>query len=287
MKIHEFYQQKPLTISFEVFPPRTDELIAKLHLTLEELKALKPAFISVTFRPDRSSRDLTFELARRIKEDLGIESMAHFTCIGASREVIRRDLDLARDMGIENILALRGDPPPDQGEFPQGDFPHASDLVTFMRGHYDFGIGVAGYPEGHIECPDKQQDLEHLRLKVEAGGQFIITQLFFDNRYFYDFVQRARRIGIGVPIVPGLLPILNAAQVQRFAALCGATIPAELLAALDRFGDDQAALEQFSIDYATRQCADLIEHGVQGLHFYCLNRAHLVRAILRDLGRSP
>lgn len=286
MKIREFYRRFPLTLSFEVFPPQTEGGVAALYGTLEELGTLGPAFISVTFRPDRSSRDLTFQIAAWIRRHLGIEAMAHFTCIGASREVIRRDLDMARTLGLENILALRGDPPQDglPTDQSQGDFRYASELVAFIKAHYDFGIGVAGYPEGHIECHDRGKDLEHLKRKVEAGGEFIITQLFFDNSYFYEFVERARRIGIHVPIIPGILPILSTTQVKRFAALCGATLPPDLLWELDRLKENEADVQKLGVEYATRQCRDLLEQGVQGLHFYCLNRSASVRAIFQNLG---
>jgi methylenetetrahydrofolate reductase (NADPH) len=286
MKIREFYQWFPLTLSFEVFPPKTEGQVTRLHGTLEELQTLEPAFISVTFRPDRTSRDLTFQIAAWVRHHLGIEAMAHFTCIGASQEVIRRDLDMAHTLGLENILALRGDPPGDllSADSPQGDFRYARELVAFIKAHYDFGIGVAGYPEGHIECPNRGKDLEHLKRKVEAGGEFIITQLFFDNRYFYDFVERARRIGIHVPIIPGILPILNMAQVKRFSALCGATLPPDLLQALNRLGENEADVQKLGVEYATWQCYDLLKQGVQGLHFYCLNRSASVRAIFQNLG---
>lgn len=286
MKIREFYQWFPLTLSFEVFPPKTEGQVVKLYDTLEELKTLGSAFISVTFRPDRTSRDLTFQIAGWIKHHLGIEAMAHFTCIGASRDVIRRDLDMVRTLGLENIMALRGDPPQDRlpADWPRSDFCYASELVALIKAHYDFGIGVAGYPEGHIECSDKHKDLEHLKHKIEAGGEFIITQFFFDNRYFYDFVERARWMGIHVPIIPGILPILNTAQVKRFVALCGVTVPLDLLQTLDRLGESEADVQKLGVEYATRQCYDLLEQGVQGLHFYCLNRSASVQAIFQNLG---
>lgn len=286
MKIRELYHWLPLTLSFEVFPPKTEGQVAALYDTLEELETLGPNFISVTFRPDRTSRDLTFQIAAWMKHHLGIEAMAHFTCIGASREVIRRDLDMARALGLENILALRGDPPGDglPADWPQSEFRYASELVALIKAHYDFGIGVAGYPEGHIECPDRGKDLEYLKRKVEAGGEFIITQLFFDNRYFYDFVERARQIGIHVPIIPGILPILSTAQVKRFAALCAVTLPPDLLQTLDRLGENKADVQKLGVEYATQQCYDLLKQGVQGLHFYCLNRSASVRAIFQNLG---
>lgn len=286
MKIREFYARSSLTYSFEVFPPKTDSGVRELYETLAALKTLGPSFVSVTFRSDRSSRDLTFAIADHVKRHLGLESMAHFTCMGATREEIIRDLDLAREMGLENILALRGDPPRGNVEFVPFSrvCRFACELITLIKERYDFGIGVAGYPEGHVECPHQEDDLLHLKAKVDAGGEFVITQLFFDNRYFHEFVERARTIGINVPIVPGVLPILNSAQVKRFAALGGVTIPPQLERDLERWGEDEEAMRQFGVDYATQQCLDLLEHGVPGIHFYCLNRSEVVQAIFENLG---
>ncbi len=286
MKIRDFYDRSSVTYSLEVFPPKTDGGILKLYRTIAELRDLGPSFVSVTFAPDRSNRDTAFQIAAQVKEELGLESMFHFTCIGATKEQIIRDLDMARDLGLENVLALRGDRPEEAPSVPAGSaFQYASQLVRLIKERYDFGIGVAGHPEGHIESPDIEQDLRHLKEKVDAGGEFIITQLFFDNRYFYDFVERARQIGIHVPIIPGILPILNQAQVKRFAALTGATIPPDLARDLERLGDDDVAVRKLGIDYATRQTLDVLEQGVQGIHFYCLNRSASVKAILTSLGR--
>ncbi len=285
MKIREFYNRSPVTYSFEVFPPKTDRGIVKLYRTIAELKALGPSFISVTFAPDRSNRDRTFQIAAHVKKKLGLESMFHFTCIGASKEQIIQDLDLAWDLGLENVLALRGDRPESTPSVPVANtFQYAYQLVRLIKERYDFGIGVAGHPEGHIECRDKEQDLRHLKRKVDAGGEFVITQIFFDNDHFYDFVERAQRIGIDVPIIPGILPILNLPQVNRFADLCGATIPPSLARDLDRLGDDEAGVQRLGVDYATRQTLDLLEQGVPGIHFYCLNRSASVEAIFKNLG---
>jgi len=284
MKIREFYARSPLTYSFEVFPPRTDAGMLGLYRTLAELKPLGPSFISVTFAPDRSNRDLTFQIAAHVKKELGLESMFHFTCIGASREQIIQDLDMARDLGLENVLALRGDRPekPPSAE-TTSTFQNAYQLVQLIRELYDLGIGVAGHPEGHSESPDRERDLQHLKEKVDAGGEFVITQFFFDNDYFYDFVERAQRLGIDVPIIPGILPIINLAQVSRFTALCGATIPTSLARDLERLAENEAAVREMGIDFATQQCLGLLEHGVLGIHFYCLNRASAVKVILENL----
>jgi len=285
MKIRDFYSQSPPTYSFEVFPPKTDRGVLKLYATIAELKALGPSFISVTFAPDRSNRDRGLQITAHLKSELGLESMFHFTCIGATEEQIIQDLDMARDLGLENILALRGDRPEEAPSAPITNSEcYAYELVLLIKERYDFGIGVAGYPEGHIECQDKEQDLQHLKQKVDAGGEFVITQIFFDNGYFYDFVERAQRIGISVPIIPGILPILNLAQVKRFVALSGATIPPDLARDLERVGEDEAEVRKLGIDYATQQTQDLLEQGVPGIHFYCLNRCASVKGIFKNLG---
>lgn len=285
MKIREFYARSPLTYSFEVFPPKTDRGVLKLYHTIAQLKALDPSFISVTFAPDRSNRDRAFQIAAHMKKKIGLESMFHFTCIGATEEQIIQDLEMARELGLENTLALRGDWLEDPPSAPVGNtFRNAYQLVHLIKDHYDFGIGVAGHPEGHIECPDKEQDLQHLKEKVDAGGEFVITQIFFDNGYFYDFLERAQGIGINVPIIPGILPILNLAQGKRFAALAGATIPRNLARGLERLGDDEDEVRKLGIDYATQQSLDLLEQGVPGIHFYCLNRSASVKAIFKNLG---
>ncbi|HJX39067.1 MAG TPA: methylenetetrahydrofolate reductase [NAD(P)H] [Anaerolineae bacterium] len=285
MKIRDFYARSPVTYSFEVFPPKTDRGVLELYHTIAELKDLGPSFVSVTFAPDRSSRDRTFRIAAHVKKKLDLESMFHFTCIGATREQIIHDLDMARDLGLGNVLALRGDRPTEAPSIPaRNAFDYAYQLVLLIKERYDFGIGVAGHPEGHIECPDKERDLQHLKLKVEAGGQFVITQVFFDNNHFYDFVEGAKRAGIDVPIVPGIMPILNLPQVNRFADLCGATIPPRLARDLERLGSDDAAVRKLGIDHATQQCLGLLERGVPGIHFYCLNRTTAVREIFKNLG---
>lgn len=286
LKIREFYARSPVTYSLEVFPPKTSGGIVKLYRTIAELKALGPSFISVTFAPDRSNRDRTFQIAAHVKKKLGLGSMFHFTCIGASKEQIIQDLDLAWELGLENVLALRGDRPESAPSVPVANtFQYAYQLVLLIKERYDFGVGVAGHPEGHIESRDIEQDMRHLKEKVDAGGEFIITQIFFDNHYFYEFVERAQRVGIDVPIIPGILPIVNQAQARRFAALTGATIPPDLERDLERMGGDEAAVRRLGIDYASRQTLDLLEQGVPGIHFYCLNRSASVEAIFKNLGR--
>jgi methylenetetrahydrofolate reductase (NADPH) len=286
MRIQDLYARRAVTYSFEVFPPRSDRGTLKLYSTIIDLKALGPSFISVTFAPDRSNRDRTFQIAAHVKKKLGLESMFHFTCIGATEEQLIRDLDRARELGLENVLALRGDWPQSlPGSQDCGTFHYAYQLVQLIKERYDFGIGVAGHPEGHIESPHKDMDLQHLKEKIEAGGEFVITQIFFDNRHFYGFVERAREIGINVPIIPGILPITSLEQVNRFVDLCGATLPTSLTRELERLGDDEVSVRKLGIDHATRQSLDLLEQGVPGLHFYCLNRPESVKEIFGNLGR--
>lgn len=286
MKIREFYARLPLTYSFEVFPPKTDDEIRKLYDTIAELKAWGPRFVSVTFRPDRSQRDKTFQIAAHVKHNLGIESMAHLTCVAATEDQICQDLDMARVLGLENILALSGDPPKGSTQSVAGErtLRYASQLVALIKQRSDFGIGVAGHPEGHSECRDRDKVLRDLQRKVDAGAEFVITQLFFDSRYFYEYVERARKLGIHISIIPGILPILSTAQVKRFTALSGATLPPSLERDLERLAGDDTAVQKLGVDYATQQCLDLLEQGVPGIHFYCLNRSASVKAIFKNLG---
>jgi methylenetetrahydrofolate reductase (NADPH) len=211
--------------------------------------------------------------------------MAHITCIGSTKEEIDNILKEFKENGIENVLALRGDPP--QGEeifIPrEGGFRYANELVEFIKEKYDFCIGVAGHPEGHVECPTLEEDLENLKRKVDAGGDFIVTQLFFDNRFYFDFVERARKIGITVPIIPGIMPILNLGQVKRFTEMCGSSIPDKLLQKLESVKEDNAAVEAFGIEHALKQCQGLLDNGAPGIHFYTLNRSKATQQILENL----
>ncbi len=239
MRISEMLAKDGRTFSFEFFPPKTPEGEKNLYETVEVLRRHRPSFVSVTYGAGGSTRQKTVEIVSTIKNDIGIEAMAHLTCVGSSRADLFNVLDSLEEEGIENVLALRGDPPKGETQFvphPDG-FSHACDLVAAIRRHYDFTIGVAGYPEGHVECPDKKQDLEHLKLKVDAGGEFIITQLFFDNDDYFDFVKHARHLGIAVPIIPGIMPVTNYAQIQKFTQMCGAKLPDEMIEALEPIGN--------------------------------------------------
>ncbi len=285
MKIKAILEKVHPSFSFEFFPPKDNEGFDKLFTTITQLKPCQPTYVSVTFGAGGSTRTKTIDLVGRIKNEIGLESMAHLTCVGSDKEYIAAILDTLRAQGIQNILALRGDPPQGQEKFekPENGFAYANELVAFIRANYDFCIGVAGYPEGHIECPDKKADLDHLKRKVDAGADFIVTQLFFDNRYYFDFIDRAQNLGIQVPIIPGIMPILNVKQVQRFTKMCGSTIPAALMERLDAVQDDPETVRQLGIDHATEQCERLLQEGAPGIHFYTLNRSNATLKILESL----
>jgi methylenetetrahydrofolate reductase (NADPH) len=285
MKIVDLFANGKPLFSFEFFPPKTPEGVLHLFETIGHLKPLAPSFVSVTYGAGGSTRHLTVHLVERIKKELGIEAMAHLTCVGATRDEIDQVLDQLAACGIENILALRGDPPNMQGTFTPtlNGFPYASELTAHIRKKFNFSLGGACYPEGHIECRDLQKDLEHLKLKVDSGVDFIITQLFFDNQYFYDFLDRARKAGIHIPIIAGIMPVTNVNQVKRFTKMCGASLPKTLLSRLELVEHDDAAVSEIGIAHAIFQCGDLLAQGVPGIHFYTLNKSSATRAILKSL----
>ncbi|HYD50767.1 MAG TPA: methylenetetrahydrofolate reductase [NAD(P)H] [Terriglobales bacterium] len=289
MRILERIGSGAPVFSFEFFPPKTVQGEEALYRTIDRLRPLQPDFVSVTYGAGGSTRTKTIELVSRIKHELGIEAMAHITCVGASRDQIATVLDELRSAGIENVLPLRGDPPRDQPGFerPENGFGYASELVQFIRERNDpFCLGAACYPEGHVECVDRELDLTHLQQKVEAGVDFLITQLFFDNADYFEFVARARARGIELPIVAGIMPITNVAQIQRFTSMCGATIPAELQQRLEAVRDDEDAVREIGVSHATAQCVELLEGGAPGIHFYTLNQSIATRAILERLRRG-
>jgi len=287
MRISTYFKSGRPVFSFEFFPPKTDEGVEHLFQTIGELKALAPAFVSVTYGAGGSTRQRTVELVQRIKGEHGIEAMAHLTCVGSNREAIDRTLCQLKEAGMENVLALRGDPPKGEGTFsrPADGFSYAYELVGYIRKHHDgsFSLGGACYPEGHVECRDLDKDLAHLKKKVETGLDFIITQLFFDNRHYFEFVKRARAIGIQIPILPGIMPITNVGQVKRFTEMCGVSIPASLLSALEPVQDDPEAVMRLGIEHAAAQCRELLSRGAPGIHFFTLNKSPATRAILESL----
>jgi methylenetetrahydrofolate reductase (NADPH) len=291
MRICDCFRSGTPVFSFEFFPPKTDEGVRNLYATISELAPLRPSFVSVTYGAGGSTRDLTVDLVTRIKGEIGLEAMAHLTCVGHSAEELAHVLDRLRAAGIENVLALRGDPPRGETQFvrPENGFGYAQELVRFIRSRYDFCLGGAGYPEGHVEAPDRETDLVHLKEKAESGIDFIITQLFFDPEDYFRFVERARAIGISLPIVPGIMPVQNVNQVERFTTMCGASIPSALRAALEAVREDERAVITTGIDWATEQCRALLAGGAPGIHFYTLNRSLSTRMVFQNLqaGAAP
>ncbi len=288
MRIRDLIDETVPTLSFEFFPPTDDIGFWDLYRTIESLKPLAPTYVSVTYGAGGSTRPKTINLVERIKSDIGIESMAHLTCLGATRLELGTVIDDLRQHGIENVLALRGDPPQGQGTFvpTEGGFAHANELVAFIRDRCDMCIGAACYPEGHPEAPSPAQDLDYLKRKVDAGVDFLITQLFFDNDAFLSFRDRAVKSGIKVPIIAGIMPILSAKQVKRFTDMCGATIPPDLLRKIEAVEDDVEAVRHIGMYHTTQQCLDLLGHDVAGVHFYTLNRSTATRAIYQLIKTS-
>jgi methylenetetrahydrofolate reductase (NADPH) len=285
MRIDEILASGGPVFSFEFFPPKTDAGERNLYAALSELKTLEPSFVSVTYGAGGSTREKTIEIVKRIREEYGLEAMAHFTCVGATVPELRSTLDEMRGAGIDNVLALRGDPPAGQEVWTatEGGLEFSRELVELISGDYPFAIGAACFPETHIHASSPEDDLAHLAEKVSAGVDFLITQLFLDNAMYFDFVERARKAGIAVPIIPGVMPITKVGQIERMAKMCGSTIPQELHRELHARGDDPEAVLDFGVAYATLQCAELLAAGAPGIHFYTLNRSPATRAILSAL----
>lgn len=287
MRISELLTRKRPVFSFEFFPPKSDEAGAQLEKTIADLRSLEPDFVSVTYGAGGSTREKTLDIVSRIKRDTGIEAMAHLTCVGSTQEELRSVLDRLHNAGVENVLALRGDPPKGQSTFvpTEGGFRYASELTSFINDGYGdrLCIGGAGYPEKHIECGNPAVDLANLKRKVDNGAKFLITQLFFDNRRYFEFVDNARAQGIDVPIIAGIMPITNAAQVERFTVSCGASLPFRLAAELDRRRDNPQAVMQLGTAHATAQCIELLQGGAAGIHFYTLNRSTATVQVLTAL----
>ncbi len=271
--------------SFEFFPPKTDEGELNLERALHELQPLNPDYVSVTYGAGGSTREKTIDLVSRIKGDFGLEAMAHLTCVNHTTDELRHTLDQMREAGVDNVLALRGDPPRGQERWTktEGGLEYSRELVELLREDYDFAIGGAAFPETHIHATSPEDDMRFLKAKVDAGVQFLITQMFFDNRYYFDFVDRARAAGIDVPIVPGVMPILSLDGIKRMTELSAAHLPEGLHEQLEaRRGNDEAVAE-LGVAYATLQCADLLRGGAPGIHFITLNRSPATRAILSAL----
>jgi len=285
MKIIDVLKQDKPAFSFEFFPPKDNDGFDKLFETIDNLKPLNPAFVSVTYGAGGSTRSKTIGLVGRIKKEIGLESMAHLTCVGHNSDEILNVLESIKKQNVDNVLALRGDPPAGETNFtkPNNGFGYAVELVQFICERFSFCIGVAGYPEGHPESLNREEDLFHLKKKVLAGASFIVTQLFFDNKYYFDFVASLRKIGVDVPVIPGIMPIVNLKQIKRFTKMCGATIPHDLMVRLEEVQGDPESVCQIGIDHAANQCRKLLMHGAPGIHFYTLNRSRATLSVLERL----
>ena len=295
MHISDILKEGGPTFSFEFFPPKTPQGLEQLFENIRQLEPLKPAFVSVTYGAGGTTREMTHELVVRIKTTTSLDPIPHLTCVGHTEGEIETILGRYAAAGVSNILALRGDPPRDQPGYDHSKdvFPQAANLVGFVKkfsGHQDprgFGIGVAGFPEGHPATPNRLLEMDHLKAKIDAGADYICTQLFFDNRDFFDFRERCAIAGIQVPIIAGIMPVTSLSSMKRMAELAGgARFPARLLKALQRGGDSAEAVRQVGLHYATEQCADLLDQGVAGIHFYTLNQSTATREICQRLGRT-
>jgi methylenetetrahydrofolate reductase (NADPH) len=284
MRISQTLAERRPCFSFEFFPPQSDRGVETLLETARALRALEPAFVSVTYGAGGSTRARTIDVAKRIKRELDLEVMAHVTCVGHTRDELRALFDELAGAGIENIMALRGDPPRGETAFhpTEGGFRYATELIE-MLAEYPFAVGAAAYPEKHPEAANSDDDLANAKRKVDAGARFLVTQLFFDNDLYFGFVARARAAGIDVPIIPGIMPITNFEQIARMTAMCGATIPKALVHELELRAQEPEAVAELGVAYCTLQCADLLARGAPGIHFYTLNRSPASRAVVSAL----
>lgn len=290
MRIGDYLKRGKFSVSFEFFPPKTPEGEKQLFETIEELRALKPTFVSVTYGAGGSTRDRTRNIVKKIHEETDLTVMAHLTCIAHTEGELLDILNDYRSIGIENILALRGDVPHDRPDFrpPEGACRYASELVALIRENFGdyFSVGVASYPEGHPESPNMEWEVRYFKKKVGAGADFSITQMFFENKYYYEFLEMCERAGIGIPVIPGIMPITNFKQIKKFASMCGATIPQSLVERMEKVEDKPEEVAKLGVEFAIRQCEDLLKHRVPGLHFYTLNRSRATLEIyeaIKDL----
>lgn len=286
MKITEKFLPEQTTLSFEFFPPKTLEQEQHLFEVIGQLKDFRPDFASVTYGAMGSTREKTFFWARQLKKDFGIEPVAHLTCVAATRENIRQQLDELVGYEVENILALRGDPPDGKKDFepPPTGFHYAKELISYILSYNSaFNLGVAGFPEGHPLAPSLQDDTRYLKEKIEAGAEYVISQLFFDNAYFFQFLERCQKAGIKVPIVAGIMPITSLKQIKKMTEVCGATVPRKLLAELEKNEHNREEIEKIGMEQAVKQCQELLKAKVSGLHFFVMNQAGPISQILNQL----
>lgn len=282
MKITDLFAKKKPTVSFEVFPPNEIYSLNEVFSVIDELALLKPDFISVTYGAGGASRGRTVEIASKIKNKNKIEALAHLTCIGAEKNEIQNILNELKKHNIENILALRGDLPKDNTAAKKGDFSHASDLVKYLKENENFSVGGAFYPEGHQDTNDLL-DLFNLKLKVDSGTDFLISQIFFDNEQFYQFRDKLKKLNINIPVIAGIMPVTNAKQIRKITSLCGCTIPEKLKKILDRYEDNPKALKEAGIAYATEQIIDLMTSDIDGIHIYTMNKTETAKKIMNSI----
>ena len=286
-KITELFKEKKQTLSFELFPPKTEQGYANLLETIAELARLRPDFVSCTYGAGGGSRDKTFDIVQHIQDQHGIIGVAHLTCVLNSKDQIRTILDDVKRRGIKNILALRGDPPQDQPDWQPGEdnFKYSSELCAFTRKHFGdtFGIGVAGFPEGHLLCPDRDQDTKYLKIKVDNGADFVITQIYFDNKDYFEYVARLKKLGVAARVLPGIIPITDYNRLLKFTSLCGASVPPKVKSIFEPIQNDPEATLKAGIAFAVEQCRELLDRDAPGLHFYCLNKLHPTSDILKVL----
>jgi methylenetetrahydrofolate reductase (NADPH) len=285
MRIDQILDERQPVFSFEFFPPKTEKGEANLRAALDELKDDGPAYVSVTYGAGGSTRGKTVEIVKSIKQDYGIEAMAHFSLVGQSVDELRRQLDEIAEAGIDNVLALRGDPPQGETEWiaHEEGLEYSVELIEILKADYDFCIGAACFPEVHPDAPSAEEDMKYLKRKVDAGANFLITQLFFDNRDYFNFVDDARAAGVDVPIIPGIWPVTNFKQIKRIADLCKSRFPERFEQELDERKDDEVATTDLGVAYATLQSVELLAKGAPGIHFYTLNKSPATRAILAAL----
>ncbi len=278
MKISDLLKQIKRSVSFEFFPPKTPEGEESLFKTIKELEFIRPTFVSVTYGAGGTTRERTIRIVKRIHTETNLTVMAHQTCIGHTRKDIIDILNQYKNIGVQNVLALRGDIPEGQEEsfaFPPDGCRYANELVSLIRENFGdwFSIGVAAYPEGHPESPDIDTDIHFFKKKIDAGAEFAITQMFFDNTFFYRFIDKLQKVGVNIPVIPGIMPITNFKQIKKFADMCGATIPSDLIKRLQPVADRPEEVEKIGIEFAVKQCEDLLKNGAKGLHFYTLNKS--------------
>jgi methylenetetrahydrofolate reductase (NADPH) len=285
MKISNVLKQREKGVSFEFFPPKSPEAKEGFMKVVRELCRYDPLYVSVTYGAGGSTQERTANTLKWIKQETELNVMAHLTCIGSTRGSLDRILNGYAAEGVDNILALRGDPPRNVPDFDpsKGEFRFARDLVKFVRSYGSFSVAVAVYPEGHFESPNIQRDMEYTKMKIDAGADFGITQMFFDNRYYYDFMDRAEKIGIDIPIFPGIMPVTDCRKIEEFANFCNATMPKEIRREMEPFFDQPEEMRKIGIEYAIRQCKDLLKNGVRYLHFYTMNRSDAASAIIDAL----